>query len=78
MTLRKQKQEEEPVDIFTVPGSPARFRPQPLPHAWLPTENGTGADEDEDHAWADDEPDDDNAGWSLKVLLEDEADEADR
>ena len=77
MVLRKQKQEEEPVDILTMPDSPARFRPQPLPHARSHNENGVMVEEDEDYSWADDEPDEDNAGWSLKVILEEEADDGD-
>ncbi len=76
MVLRKQKREEEPVDILILPDSPARFRPQPLPLA-RSHENGPGVDEDEDYAWADDELDDDNAGWRLKILLEEEADDGD-
>lgn len=30
--------------------------------------------DDEDVAWADDEPDDDLPGWRLKVIMEDEND----
>ena len=29
-------------------------------------------EDDEDIAWADDEPDDDLAGWKLKIIMEDE------
>lgn len=31
-------------------------------------------DEDEDYVWADDDPDDDYAGWRLKVLMEEDED----
>lgn len=30
--------------------------------------------DDEDVAWADDEPDDDLPGWRLKIIMEDEND----
>ena len=30
------------------------------------------ADDDEDIAWADDEPDDDLPGWKFKILMEEE------
>lgn len=65
IALRKMKQEEEDVDIH---GS---FKPEV---------NG-GADpvrwtneDDEDIAWANEEPDDDIRGWKLKILIEDDMD----
>ncbi|THH01764.1 hypothetical protein EW026_g1002 [Hermanssonia centrifuga] len=59
--LRKQKEEEEEIDINGAEEKGDRG------DYW----NG---EEDEDIAWADDEPDDDLPGWKLKVIMEEESD----
>ena len=59
---RKMKQEEEEVDIFT--GNDAE---EVVEH---PRVNG----DEEDFAWADDEPDEDVRGWKMKIVMEDELD----
>ena len=61
MALRKQKEEEEEVDILSV----AEVEKRGDYWKW-------NAADDEDIAWADDEPDDDDAEWKLKILLEEE------
>lgn len=60
MMRRKQIQEEQEVDILSI-----EVEKRGDYWAW-------NADEDEDIAWADDEPDDDLAGWKLKIIMEDE------
>ncbi|EKM59556.1 uncharacterized protein PHACADRAFT_85948 [Phanerochaete carnosa HHB-10118-sp] len=60
IALRKQKEEEEEVDIHSV-------EVEKRGDYWK-----WNAADDEDIAWADDEPDDDNAGWKLKILTEEE------
>ena len=62
MAERKMKQEEEEVDIFT--GNDAE---EVVEH---PRVNG----DEEDFAWADDEPDEDVRGWKMKIVMEDELD----
>ena len=61
---RKQAAEEEDVDINM------SVEPDETVNGfeWRPS----GVDEQEDFAWADDEPDDDAPGWRMKVLMEDE------
>jgi COMPASS component SWD1 len=59
---RKMKQEEEEVDILT--GNDAE---EVVEH---PRVNG----DEEDIAWADDEPDEDVRGWKMKIVMEDELD----
>lgn len=61
---RKRAAEEQDVDVTldtTEPADEARYSVN------------YGMD-DEDVAWADDEPDDDLPGWRLKVIMEDEND----
>jgi COMPASS component SWD1 len=60
---RKMKQEEEEVDILA--GKDAEE--ETVDH---PRVNG---DED-DFAWADDEPDEDTREWKMKIMMEDETD----
>ncbi|TCD61486.1 chromatin binding protein [Steccherinum ochraceum] len=62
---RQQATEDEPVDILS-------RTPQSSPTITRATLNGT--DEDEDNHWASEEPDEDYAGWKMKVLMEDEED----
>lgn len=59
---RKMKQEEEEVDILT--GNDAEEVVE------NPRVNG----DEEDVAWADDEPDEDVRGWKMKIVMEDELD----
>ncbi|PCH41574.1 COMPASS complex protein [Wolfiporia cocos MD-104 SS10] len=59
--LRKQKAEEEEVDINGVDDS-----------ALLVDHLHRTADDDEDIAWALEEPDDDEGGWRLKVMIDDD------
>ena len=59
---RKMKQEEEEVDILT--GNDAEEVVE------NPRVNG----DEEDVAWADDEPDEDARGWKMKIVMEDELD----
>lgn len=59
---RKMKQEEEEVDILT--GNDAEEVVE------NPRVNG----DEEDIAWADDEPDEDIRGWKMKIVMEDELD----
>lgn len=84
LVRRKQAQEEQPVDVLTIPDSPplsvsrSHFRPYPFPQSRIQTTTSNGTvvvDVDEDYAWADDDPDEDLAAWNLKVLLEEEAEE---
>ena len=63
MAERKMKQEEEEVDILTGKD----VEEETIDH---PRVNG---DED-DSAWADDEPDEDMRGWKMRITMEDEAD----
>ena len=63
MAERKMKQEEEEVDIFTGRGAEEEI----VEH---PRVNG----DEEDFAWADDEPDEDVRGWTMKIMMEDELD----
>ena len=60
MALRKQKEEEEEVDVQSV-------EVEKRGDYWK-----WNAADDEDIAWADDDPDDDIAGWKLKILMEEE------
>ncbi|KAJ6627441.1 WD40-repeat-containing domain protein [Mycena sp. CBHHK59/15] len=64
MIARKMKEEEEEVDIDTVPEA-AKPRDVQL-HGVLPG--------DEDVAWADEEPDDDLEGWKMNVIMEEDWD----
>lgn len=59
---RKMKQEEEEADILT--GRDAEEVVE------QPRVNG----DEEDIAWADDEPDEDVRGWKMKIVMEDELD----
>lgn len=60
---RKMKQEEEEVDILTGKDAEEGI----VEH---PRVNG----DEEDFAWADDEPDEDVRGWTMKIMMEDELD----
>ncbi|TFK74390.1 COMPASS complex protein [Pluteus cervinus] len=61
---RKMKAEEREVDVETVE---AEVPPQRI----IQNHNGI---EDEDLAWAEEEPDDDTAGWKMKLVMDDETD----
>ena len=63
MAERKMKQEEEEVDILT--GKDAEE--EVVEHSRV---NG----DEEDIAWADDEPDEDVRDWKMKIVMEDELD----
>jgi COMPASS component SWD1 len=63
LAVRKMKQEEEEVDILTGRDAEEEI----VEH---PRVNG----DEEDFAWADDEPDEDGRGWTMKIMMEDELD----
>jgi COMPASS component SWD1 len=60
---RKMKQEEEEVDILAGKDAEEEIIDHPR----------VSGDED-DFAWADDEPDEDMRGWQMKIMMEDEPD----
>lgn len=60
LAQRKQIAEEEEVDITGI-------EQEKKGDYWK-----WNADDDEDIAWADEEPDDDMAGWKFKILMEEE------
>jgi COMPASS component SWD1 len=67
---RRLKQEEEGVDIDTVPENQ---KVAPSRDPWSEQPNGTGGVNgigDVDRAWADDDPDDDTVDCALKVIIE--------
>lgn len=64
MIRRKMKEEEEEVDIETMPEA-AKPRDIQL--------HGVQAG-DEDVAWADEEPDDDLQDWKMRVIIEEDWD----
>jgi COMPASS component SWD1 len=57
------KAEEEEVDIDTVIEDTTR-----------PSSKLQAQEDDEDLAWADEDPDDDAAGWKMKIIMDDEPD----
>jgi COMPASS component SWD1 len=64
MIRRKMKEEEEEVDIDTVPEA-AKPREIQLHGVQL---------RDDDVTWADDEPDEDQEDWKMKVIMEEDWD----
>lgn len=62
LAQRKQKAEEEEIDITGIEEEEKRG------DYWK-----WNADDDDDIAWADDEPDDDLPGWKFKILMEEES-----
>ncbi|KAF7354969.1 COMPASS complex protein [Mycena sanguinolenta] len=64
MVRRKMKEEEEEVDIDTVPEA---AKPRQIHHHGV--QPG-----DEDVAWADEEPDDDQQDWKMRVIMEEDWD----
>jgi COMPASS component SWD1 len=58
---RKMKQEEDEVDIDSVIEDAPERNAQPV---------GLQG-EDEDLAWADEDPDDDEGEWKMKIIMED-------
>ncbi|KAI0069116.1 WD40 repeat-like protein [Artomyces pyxidatus] len=65
LAIRKMKQEEEEVDIDTT---------EDLDASALGDHLRVNGDNEEDYAWADEEPDDDIRGWKMKTVMEDEPD----
>jgi COMPASS component SWD1 len=61
---RKMLQEEPDVDIHSVD-------PEPKSEFQFPQTGGNG-ELDEDFAWADQEPDDDDGNWRMKTIMEDD------
>lgn len=59
--MRKEKAEEEEVDVLGI-------EEEKVGDYWK-----WNAEDDEDIAWADDEPDDDLPGWKFKILMEEES-----
>ncbi|KAI0346972.1 WD40 repeat-like protein [Trametopsis cervina] len=61
LAMRKEKAEEEEVDVLGI-------EEEKVGDYWK-----WNAEDDEDIAWADDEPDDDLPGWKFKILMEEES-----
>ncbi|KAK7471097.1 chromatin binding protein [Stygiomarasmius scandens] len=61
MLKRKMKAEEEEVDIDTVTEDPSRSKNQIVSQG-----------DDEDLDWADEDPDEDVAGWTMRIIMEEE------
>jgi COMPASS component SWD1 len=60
---RKQKEEEETVDIVSM-DKPSSLKPTvSLDSPWA-------LDGESDFAWADEDPDEDNEEWKLKIFME--------
>lgn len=62
IALRKQKAEDEEIDIDGLIEDPSSKQ---VEHVRL-------ADEDDDVAWAAEEPDDDQPDWRMKVMVEED------
>ena len=67
---RKQAAEEQFIDIGEVTPVHTRAPSAPPSNMYSNAYSGPGAEEDA--AWADEEPDEDMAGWQLKVLIDED------